>query len=77
MRRYASCHLPAACTPFLVGVLSDDEPAARPASGNKEVCLVQLLSVKIRNGTQADVQPFDQRYMAISRAKKAVFLLWL
>lgn len=75
MRRYASCHLPAACTPFLVRVLSDDEPAARPASGDKEVCLVQLLSVKIRNGTQADVQPFDQRYMAISRAKKAVFPL--
>lgn len=77
MRRYASCHFPAACTPFLVGVLSDDEPAARPASGDKEVCLVQLLSVKIRNRTQADVQPFDQRYMAISRAKKAVFPLWL
>lgn len=77
MRRYASCHLPAACTPFLVGVLSDDEPAARPASGDKEVRLVQFLSVKIRNRTQADVQPFDQRYMAISRAKKAVFPLWL
>lgn len=58
MRRYASCHLPAACTPFLVGVLSDDEPAARPAAGDKEVRLVQLLDVKIRNGTQADVQPF-------------------
>ena len=58
MRRYASCHLLAACTPFLVGVLSDDEPAARPASGDKEVRLVQLLSVKIRNRTQADVQLF-------------------
>lgn len=58
MWRYASCHLQAACTPFLVRVLSDDEPAARPASGDKEVRLVQLLDVKIRNGTQADVQPF-------------------
>lgn len=58
MRRYASCHFPAACTPFLVRVLADDEPAARPAAGDKEVRLVQLLSVKIRNGAQADVQPF-------------------
>ena len=58
MRGYASCHLPAACTPFLVRVLADDEPAACPASGDKEVRLVQLLDVKIRNGTQADVQPF-------------------
>ena len=58
MRGYASCHLPAACTPFLVRVLSADEPDARPAAGDKEVRLVQLLSVKIRNGTQADVQPF-------------------
>ena len=77
MRRYASCHLPAACTPFLVRVLSDDEPAARPASGNKKVRLVQLLSVKIRMALRLTFNPFDQRYMAISRAKKAVFLLWL
>ena len=77
MRRYASCHLPAACTPFLVGVLSDDEPAARPASGNKEVRLVQLLSVKSEIALRLTFNPFDQRYMAISRAKKAVFPLWL